>query len=78
MFEYVKPYLKFGSFAGASEKCDWTTQLTETTRCFVSNRKFIDWSTDYPCTKAENFGYARGMPCVLLKVTTMSDSACAF
>ena len=64
---YLKPY-GHGKFAGTSVKCKWDHKLDKTSWCHVSRRRLIDFTHDVACHKAEDYGYARGQPCIYIMV----------
>lgn len=68
--DFLRPY-GHGKFLGGSTRCKWHHYIGKETRCHVGKRRWIDWSTDVPCTKAEHYGYYHGQPCILLKVNKM-------
>jgi len=57
-----------GKNPGGMVTCSWSYVQNKHDRCHVSRRKLIDWSYHSRCTKADNYGYYHGRPCVLLKV----------
>jgi hypothetical protein len=65
----LKPY-SHGKFPGGSLKCGWDEKIGRDNWCHVSKNRLIDWSTDVPCTKTENYGYPMAQPCIMLKVTS--------
>ena len=50
--KFLKPY-GHGKFIGGSKKCKWDHISHVNVRCHVGKRGWIDWTTDYPCTKSE-------------------------
>jgi len=70
--DYLKPY-SHGKFAGSSVKCKWDHKLDISKWCHVSRRRLIDFTHDVGCTKAEEYGYARGQPCIYIMPTKLFD-----
>ncbi len=67
MRDFIRQY-SHGKYPGASRKCKWHSNSTLDAWCHVSKRRLIDWTHDVYCSKAEDYGYPMGQPCILLKV----------
>jgi len=66
--DFLKQY-GFGKRPDAENiACTWDTQLTDTTRCGIGNRKWMALDTDIPCVGPEKFGMYHGQPCIIVKM----------
>ena len=77
--DFLKPYVP-GRLFGRNRACDWSSVSDPAVACFVGLAPiFYDplSTSDYACSPAEDFGYPRGKPCVMIKASTYNEIWCS-